>query len=119
MAACVFGNLEGGGRGRQQLVLHQMRGAQEPEGFFLGQNYPNPFNPSTAIRFSLPVTEKVTLTVYDILGQRVATLIDGTQFSSGQHSINFDASRLASGVYTYRLQAGSRFVESRRMLLVK
>ncbi|HLE57748.1 MAG TPA: T9SS type A sorting domain-containing protein, partial [Rhodothermia bacterium] len=90
-----------------------------PSAFQLEQNYPNPFNPSTAIRFTLPATEKVTLTVYDILGQRVATLLDGEQLNTGQHTVNFDASALASGVYTYRLQAGSEFAQSRRMLLVK
>ena len=90
-----------------------------PRAFELEQNYPNPFNPSTAIRFSLPATEKVTLAVYDILGKRVATLLDGEQLNTGQHTVDFDASALASGVYTYRLQAGSEFVQSRRMLLVK
>ena len=80
---------------------------------------PNPFNPSTSIRFSIPSAEKVSLTVYNVLGHRVATLIAGDQMSAGQHDITFDASNLASGMYTYRLEAGPEFVQTRRMLLVK
>ena len=90
-----------------------------PTSFALEQNYPNPFNPSTSIRFSLPTTEKVTLAVFDVMGRRVATLLEGDQLNAGLHTVNFDADDLASGVYTYRLQAGSKFAQSRPMLLVK
>ncbi|MFA3784147.1 T9SS type A sorting domain-containing protein [Melioribacteraceae bacterium 4301-Me] len=86
-------------------------------GFVLQQNYPNPFNPSTTIRFSLPRREHVTLKVFDILGREVATLVDG-ELNAGEYSVVYDASSLPSGVYFYRLQAGS-FVEQRKMEVVK
>lgn len=85
--------------------------------FALAQNYPNPFNPSTSIAFNLPVSSDVTLSVYNVLGQKVATLANGPM-TAGSHSVSFDASRLASGIYIYELRAGS-FVQQRRMTLVK
>jgi hypothetical protein len=88
-----------------------------PAEFALEQNYPNPFNPSTVIAFQLPETSSVTLKVYDVLGRPVASLVSGT-LPAGRHEVSFDASRLSTGVYIYRLQAGS-FVTSRQMMLVK
>lgn len=85
--------------------------------FSLAQNYPNPFNPATTIQYSIPQTEKVILKVYNILGQEVATLVNEVQ-NPGNYRATFDASRLASGLYIYRLQAGS-FSEVKRMMLVK
>ena len=90
-----------------------------PSEFTLDQNYPNPFNPETAIRFTLPQTENVSLTVYNMLGQRVATLLDNQTMSVGAHSVQFDASHLSSGTYVYRLQAGSSFSATRTMVLLK
>ncbi|NUN10972.1 MAG: T9SS type A sorting domain-containing protein, partial [Ignavibacteriaceae bacterium] len=72
-----------------------------PQEFRLGQNYPNPFNPATTISFSLAADSKVSLKVYDILGNEVMILA-GSEFSAGTHNINFDASSLTSGVYLYR-----------------
>jgi hypothetical protein len=89
-----------------------------PRVFSLEQNYPNPFNPSTNIRFSLPQTSNVTLVVYDMLGRRVATLLDGEQMNAANHTVKFDASAMASGMYIYRLEAGS-FVSTRKMMLIK
>ncbi|MBP1654322.1 MAG: Por secretion system C-terminal sorting protein, partial [Bacteroidetes bacterium] len=96
-----------------------------PGEFSLGQNYPNPFNPSTSIQYGLPVRSFVTLTVYNMLGQEVATLIEGER-EAGYHTAKFDARNLASGVYLYRLQAkredgnrGGDFVQTRRLLLVR
>ncbi len=83
----------------------------------LEQNYPNPFNPSTRIRYGLPQRSDVTLTVYTTLGQVVATLVRGEK-EAGYHEAVFDASGLSSGVYFYRLQAGT-FTQTARMLLVR
>ncbi|OYV87072.1 MAG: hypothetical protein B7Z63_02995 [Ignavibacteriae bacterium 37-53-5] len=88
-----------------------------PETFALLQNYPNLFNPSTAIGYQLSVVSQVSLKIYDILGREVATLVNERQ-SAGYHSLNFNASRLTSGVYFYRLQAGT-FTAVRKMLLMK
>lgn len=89
-----------------------------PTEFGLEQNYPNPFNPSTNINFALPQASEVTLTVYDMLGRKVATLISGEQLQAANHSVRFDASALASGMYIYRIEAGS-FVSTRKMMLIK
>jgi len=89
-----------------------------PTEFTLEQNYPNPFNPSTNIRFSLANAANVQLEVFNIAGQRVASIINGTEMASGMHSVSFDASSLASGVYLYRIQAGS-FVATRKMNLIR
>ncbi len=89
-----------------------------PTNFALEQNYPNPFNPSTNINFALPQASKVSLTVYDMLGRKVATLINGEQLQAANHSVKFDASALASGMYIYRIEAGS-FISTRKMMLIK
>lgn len=88
------------------------------EVFRLDQNYPNPFNPTTNISFNLPNASNVNLVVYNMLGQKVATLIDGRSMNSGIHTVAFDAGALSSGVYIYRLEAGS-FVSNKRMTLIK
>lgn len=85
--------------------------------FTLGQNYPNPFNPTTKIDYSISKSSKVTLSVYNVMGQEVAQLVNGVQ-ESGKHSINFNASKLASGVYIYKLSAGN-FQETKKMVLMK
>ncbi len=90
-----------------------------PEQVTLDQNYPNPFNPTTNIRFELPIENQVTLQVYDITGRVVATLVDGQSLATGTHTITFDASRLASGIYLYRLQLGDGQVLTRKMTLIK
>jgi len=83
----------------------------------LSQNFPNPFNPSTTIQFSVPTAQFVTLEVYNVLGQKVATLVDGIQ-SAGINTVKFDASRLSTGMYLYRLTAGGQSVV-RKMSLIK
>jgi len=84
---------------------------------FLDQNYPNPFNPSTTIHYGLPQRSRVTLTVFNTLGQQVATLVEGDQ-EAGYHEVKFDACGLSSGVYFYRLSAGS-YVQTRKLLLLR
>jgi hypothetical protein len=88
-----------------------------PSGYVLEQNYPNPFNPSTTIRFAVPEAGRVRLSVYSVLGQEVATLLDGP-VSAGWHTASFAGTGLPSGVYFYRLETDSRQL-SQKMLLVK
>jgi parallel beta-helix repeat protein len=88
-----------------------------PQNYFLSQNYPNPFNPSTTIEFALPKSAFVTLKVYNLLGEEVATLI-AEQRSAGIHKLKWDASGLASGVYLYRLEAGS-FTQTKKLILIR
>ena len=85
--------------------------------FRLFNNFPNPFNPSTIIEFSLPHEEKVTLEVYNLLGQEVTTLVN-RQMGEGLHTVKFSAANLSSGFYIYRLKAGS-FISNKKMLLMK
>jgi len=93
-----------------------------PVEFSLGQNYPNPFNPSTQIKFALPVASKVKLTLYNMLGQEVMTLVN-EKMNLGLHEVKLNASRLSSGVYIYAIEAkgedGRNFNETRKMMLLK
>ena len=88
-----------------------------PSDFELAQNFPNPFNPSTQINFSIPRNAHVSLKVYDANGREVATLLNANK-ASGNYSIEFNASSLASGIYYYTLTAGS-FTDSKKMILMK
>ncbi len=85
--------------------------------FSLEQNYPNPFNPTTNIRFSIPKAAKTSLSIYNILGQKVATLFN-KKLSAGTHTYKFDASNLTSGIYFYKLQSGN-LVETKKLMLMK
>jgi hypothetical protein len=87
-----------------------------PKDYGLEQNYPNPFNPSTTIRYGLPTRSHVALTVYNTLGQLVASLVNETE-EAGSHEVRFDGSVLASGVYFYRLSAGDYLATKRLVLL--
>jgi len=95
---------------------------EAPVEYALQQNYPNPFNPSTKIAYSLAVDSRVTLTVYNLLGETVATLINGN-VSAGEQDFTFDASGLNSGVYFYRLNVlgvdGNEFTSIKKMMLTK
>jgi len=96
-----------------------------PTSFSLEQNFPNPFNPTTTIQFSLPKSGDVTLKIYNLLGEEVKTLVDEYR-EAGNHSVQFNANNLSSGIYFYRLQvldpetsSGQGFVETKKMLLLK
>jgi polyhydroxybutyrate depolymerase len=88
-----------------------------PGFYVLEQNYPNPFNPSTVLQFGLPTTSHVRLVVYSVLGEQVTVLVNES-LDAGYHSVRFDASGLASGIYFYRMQAGD-FVQTRKLLLIR
>jgi hypothetical protein len=89
-----------------------------PVEFVLGQNYPNPFNPSTRIQFALPRTGKVEMKVYNVLGQVVATLVNG-QYATGKYAVEWNAHQLASGVYFYRLTVDNNVIDTKKMMLLK
>ncbi len=92
-------------------------GIKKPDKFLLQPNYPNPFNPTTRISYTIPKQVRVTLSVFNLLGQKVATIIDKYQ-SAGEYNVIFDASNLTSGVYFYRLKAGD-YIETRSMTVLK
>jgi hypothetical protein len=89
-----------------------------PDSYQLYQNYPNPFNPSTEIRFSLPRSGRVELTLFDLLGQKVSSLLDG-EYAAGTYSVSVDGSDLSSGMYLYRLTTEDGYSAVRRMVLMK
>ncbi len=99
------------------LITAVIPGRSAPSGFTLAQNYPNPFNPSTTIRYTLPSSGRVRLTVFDVGGAVVGTIVDGPG-EAGAHEVRFDAPGLASGIYVYRLQQGN-LTESKKMLLIR
>jgi hypothetical protein len=94
-----------------------------PSEFSLRQNYPNPFNPSTTIEFELPMQSSVTLKVFNIFGEEVATLAGNRSFSAGEHSVTLNATNLGSGIYFYQINArsneGKYFQQVKKMVLLK
>ena len=90
---------------------------QLPGDFYLSQNYPNPFNPSTNIKYAISSGQNVNLVVYDILGNEVAVLVN-KEMPAGEYEVHFNADNLPSGIYFYRITAGS-FFNTRKMLLIK
>lgn len=86
------------------------------EGYYLEQNYPNPFNPSTRISFTIPETQQVILKVYNSLGEEISTLIN-SNLEKGNHTVQFDAAGLSSGLYLYRLESGNQLLIRKMMLL--
>ena len=103
-----------------QSVTFSLSGSEPgnlPTEYSLSQNYPNPFNPSTQIKFALPEQTRVNLTVFNVLGQKVVTLVD-QDMDAGEHTVTFDADQYGSGVYFYRL-ATDNFRETKKMVLLK
>ena len=112
------------------IKAHSVVDGVVPTQYRLYQNYPNPFNPTTNIQFDLPQMSIVTLKVYNMLGQEVATLLNNAQLNEGSQTVEFNATNYASGVYFYRLvttstvnadgeTVGSQFVKVNKMVLVK
>jgi Uncharacterized protein related to plant photosystem II stability/assembly factor len=101
----------------EKIATDVKRNNPPPSSFVLSQNYPNPFNPSTIITFALPTKSFVTLKIFDILGREITTLIS-KELSAGNHELEWNATGFVSGVYFYRLQAGS-FTATKKLLLLK
>ena len=89
-----------------------------PLKYTLSQNYPNPFNPVTTIRYDLKSKSNVQLTIYDLAGRAIKTLVNQTQ-NAGRHVVEFDASGLSSGIYVYHIKTSAGFVASRKMVVLK
>ncbi len=104
-------------RGEGQQITSAGESGDIPDAFHLEQNYPNPFNPVTVIRYDLPVENHVQIAVYDLLGRKVSVLVDDHK-AAGSHETLFDATRLSSGIYLYRITSGD-FEQTRQMMLVK
>jgi hypothetical protein len=101
--------------------IEEWNNAQIPMGYWLSQNFPNPFNPVTTIKYSVRTynhtPQHVNLSIYNLLGQKVATLVDERQ-QAGYHQVEWDASGFANGIYYYQLRAGS-YVKTEKMILLK
>lgn len=115
----LFLNQNNGGPVYRRTITTDVRTAWSDlqEAFALYQNHPNPFNPTTTIRYDLPFTGRVSLKVFDILGREVATLVNEVK-EPGEHSVTFEASRMSSGVYFYRMRAGE-YQSIKKLLLLK
>ena len=125
----LFAGTNGYGIWRMPLSQFKLTGIEEQKGtipviYNLNQNYPNPFNPATTISYSIPRESFVTLKIYDALGRQVTSLVEKKE-SPGKYSVEFNASKLSSGVYFYRLNAltygkhSREIVQTRKMLLLK
>jgi hypothetical protein len=101
----------------QVLIATTKIAVNIPKEFMLSQNYPNPFNPSTILEFGVPVDSKVKVEVFNILGQLIAVLVDEVR-NAGYYKVTFGSSNMPSGVYFYRMSAGS-FVQTKKMQLIK
>ena len=99
------------------VPVHQESSVVLPLRHSLSQNYPNPFNPTTTIKYDLPIDSRVTLKVFNIIGQEVVTLVNDVQ-KAGYKSVEWNASNFASGVYFYRLHAGS-YTNVKKLLLLR
>jgi hypothetical protein len=103
--------------GNNYISVIDETGAKTSPSFNLYQNYPNPFNPSTYISYHLPTSALIVLKVFDVMGREIQTLVSERQ-NAGNHSVQFNGSKLPSGVYFYRLETGM-FHDTRKLLLLK
>ena len=103
--------------GNGSITAVSQNNSSMPNNYGISQNYPNPFNPTTVINYQLPVNSFVTLKIYDVIGREVVTLVSGNQ-NTGYYHVTFNAADLTSGVYFYRLQAGT-YSETKKLLLLK
>jgi hypothetical protein len=101
----------------QSTPIEDINKSGNPTSYYLDQNYPNPFNPTTLISYQLPVPSDVVLKIYDVLGKQVTTLYTGKQ-PAGNYMLQWDANNMASGIYYYKIEAGS-FIDIKRMLLLR
>ena len=101
----------------ENIKTYNFANNNTPKQFRLLQNYPNPFNPATTINFTLPTPQNVSLDIFNSAGEKVATIVNES-LQAGYHSINFNASKLSSGIYFYSIKAGD-FVAVRKMILLK
>jgi hypothetical protein len=99
------------------IIEIEIEKLNKPETYILGDAYPNPFNPKTIINYELPITNVVELKIYNLLGQKVVTLVSETQ-NAGYHQVEWDASGFPSGVYFYRIKAGT-YTDIKKILLIK
>lgn len=98
-------------------IVYVKDGYNLPKEFNLEQNYPNPFNPSTTIQFSLPKQTQIKIILYNILGEKLITLTDGT-YEAGYHKVTFNSGNLSSGTYIYRFES-DEFIQVKKMILLK
>jgi hypothetical protein len=98
-------------------IRNETDGNAVPKEYALLQNYPNPFNPNTTIKYQVPELNFISLKVYDVLGSEIVTLVNEEK-SIGNYEVEFDALKFPSGVYFYKIQAGS-FIETKKMVLMK
>ncbi|MBK7500346.1 MAG: T9SS type A sorting domain-containing protein [Ignavibacteriales bacterium] len=113
----AFGTILHTTNGGVTFIEDEENNFTQPKEFLLQQNYPNPFNPSTSIQYAISSMQFVTLKVYDLLGREVATLVNEEK-TIGSYEVEFYGNNLTSGIYFYKLQAGS-FVETKKMVLIK
>jgi hypothetical protein len=112
--SCVINGLV---YGDTSVVSAEEEKPATPTEFSLSQNYPNPFNPSTSIQYAVSSRQFVTLKVYDVLGNEIATLVNEEK-PAGEYEVEFDAIDLPSGIYFYQLKAGN-YIETKKMILLK
>ena len=113
----IYAATESGVFKRSRMISAVVVNPPLPRSFVLKQNYPNPFNPTTTIEYGVGSRQYVELTVYNVLGQKIAVLVNGER-NGGNYRVNFDASRLPSGVYFYRLKT-SGYSETKKMVLIR